>query len=161
MLSCVPRSDAKGFSIQDDGKLVAVLTDHGPFSPFELRDPSGALLLKGRKRNSFVLSRWFDAADKEGVRRVTLRAGQFRTKRAAIVLADGRALTIQMAGEPLAASILTGNGDTVAEITADGNGTLQIVTERPELSTTELLSVVGLWRLMRGYNSAVAQASGG
>jgi len=157
-LSCSPRSDGKGLSVQNEGgKLVAVLTDHGAYGPFELCDPSGALLLRGRKRHSFMYSRWWDAADEEGVRQLTMRLGQFRTKRADIVLADERELSIQAVGKPPAGRILAGDGGrTLAEITDAGDGKLQIAAE--ELSTIELLGAVGLWRLAHSYSSAAGQA---
>ncbi len=153
-----PRSDGEGLSVQEEGgKVVAVLADHGPYGPFDLRDPSGAPLLKGRKRHNFVFLRWWDAADGAGVRQVSLR---FRKKRADIVLADGRELSIHAVGEPPAGRILAGHdGDTVAEITHGGDGKLQISTERPELSTIELLGAVGLWRLAHINSRAVDKAT--
>lgn len=53
---------------------------------FEVIEPDGAPLLKGRKRNSFMYARWWDATDASGAPVVSLRGGMVRMKEAGVSL---------------------------------------------------------------------------
>lgn len=157
LLPPVP-SSAEGPVRNADGTVVAFLSQRSRYGPFRIADPYGNTLLEGRKRSSFMYARGWDATDPQGVRRISMTVGQFRTKTAEIVLAGGASLTVEATGKPLTGLVRAADGVAIAEFGTAPDGDFRVSQIRPDLDLVEILGVLSLRRLAFTYGEASSNA---